>query len=31
MRRTVTHVGVNDLSEAQWIAIAERYAETLGS
>jgi hypothetical protein len=31
MRRTVTHVGLNDLSEPQWLAIAVRYAETLGS
>ena len=26
MRRTVTHVGLNDLSDEQWIAIALRYA-----
>jgi hypothetical protein len=31
MRRTITHVGVNDLSEAQWLAIALRYAEKLAS
>jgi hypothetical protein len=31
MRRTVTHVGVNDVSEAQWLAIALRYAEKLAS
>jgi hypothetical protein len=29
MRRTVTHVGVNDVSEMHWLAIALRYAETL--
>jgi hypothetical protein len=29
MRRTVTHVGANDLSESQWLAIALRYAPTL--
>ena len=27
MRRTVTHVGANDLSAEQWLAIALRYAE----
>jgi hypothetical protein len=31
MRRTVTHVGANDLSEPQWLAIALRYAETLAT
>jgi hypothetical protein len=31
MRRTVTHVGANDLSEAQWIAIALRYAGKLAT
>ena len=31
MRRTVTHVGVNDLSEAQWLAVALRYAEKLAT
>jgi len=29
MRRTVTHVGVNDLSEAQWLALALGYAKAL--
>jgi hypothetical protein len=29
MRRTLAHVGVNDLSPEQWFAIAMRYAETL--
>jgi hypothetical protein len=27
--RTVTHVGLNDLSESQWIEIALRYASKL--
>jgi len=27
MRRTINHVGVNDLSEEQWLAIALGYAE----
>jgi hypothetical protein len=31
MRRTVTHVGENEVSEAQWLAIALRYAGTLTS
>jgi hypothetical protein len=30
MARTVTHVGVNELSEAQWIETALRYAVMLG-
>jgi hypothetical protein len=31
MRRTITHVGGNDLSEAQWLAIALRYARALAT
>jgi hypothetical protein len=31
MRRTITHVGANEVSEPQWIAIALRYAEKLAS
>jgi hypothetical protein len=31
MTRTVTHVGVNDLSESQWLAIALRYADALSA
>jgi hypothetical protein len=29
MQRTISHVGVNELSEQEWIATAVRYAETL--
>ena len=29
MKRTLAHVGVNDLSNEQWLAIALRYAETV--
>jgi hypothetical protein len=31
MRRTITHVGANDLSEAQWLALALRYAQTFAT
>ncbi len=31
MTRTVTHVGANDISAEQWLAIALRYAAELGS
>jgi hypothetical protein len=31
MQRTISHVGVNELSEQEWIATAVRYAETLAS
>jgi hypothetical protein len=30
MTRVVTHVGVNELSAQQWLALALRYAEDLG-